>query len=355
MREWLAATVVWAFAGVAIAQPSQATREALQLYPKAALAMGMDGRVELTCERSSRLELHDCRVFVETPAGEGFGAAALAASAMSPPNPDVTAPPAKDVFVEYLFCARPTAAVTPDPREPQHLIVPATIDRRPTDAEIAAAFPAAAKAAGVPGATVSLSCRVTPDGALVDCRAPFVYPPTEGFGDAALSLVPLYHATPASRDGKPVPVTAGFTLTFGAPTPLPPARRAPPSSDCARRGAGDAAVAVAATPPPPPPPPGLGLPPPRIIASPQRISGPSADDVQRVYPRAALRAGVGGEATLRCTITPAGQLADCAVQDEDPPGQGFGPAALKLAAMVTYAPIPAPMPHPIRFKFVPKN
>jgi len=40
---------------------------------------------------------------------------------------------------------------------------------------------------------------------------------------------------------------------------------------------------------------------------------------------------IEGTATLGCRLTPEGALADCQVVDENPPGQGFGEAALRLA------------------------
>jgi TonB family protein len=58
---------------------------------------------------------------------------------------------------------------------------------------------------------------------------------------------------------------------------------------------------------------------------------PMPEDLDKVYPQKALRLGVEGSATLRCTSRPDGTLADCAVAGESPAGYDFGAAALKLA------------------------
>ena len=50
----------------------------------------------------------------------------------------------------------------------------------------------------------------------------------------------------------------------------------------------------------------------------------------RVYPREAVRNGVEGIALVACMVSKEGEMANCAVEQEAPPGQGFGEAALKL-------------------------
>src|SRR5579884_1861153 len=58
---------------------------------------------------------------------------------------------------------------------------------------------------------------------------------------------------------------------------------------------------------------------------------PSMQQLQEVMPAGAMRAGVNGSATIGCTVTTVGTLRDCKVEAEDPPGMGFGDAALLLA------------------------
>ena len=55
-------------------------QELVRAYPRAALAARRSGRVLLRCRIGADSRLEGCRVVEETPAGEGFGAAALRAS-----------------------------------------------------------------------------------------------------------------------------------------------------------------------------------------------------------------------------------------------------------------------------------
>jgi hypothetical protein len=59
---------------------------------------------------------------------------------------------------------------------------------------------------------------------------------------------------------------------------------------------------------------------------------PIAEDrVHEAYPERALKTGVSGFAVIRCDAKPDDQLDDCAVDEESPPGFGFGEATLRLA------------------------
>jgi len=57
---------------------------------------------------------------------------------------------------------------------------------------------------------------------------------------------------------------------------------------------------------------------------------PSASDFARHYPRRALSAGVEGRVTLSCIVRNNYRL-NCSVASEDPPGVGFGQAAVRIA------------------------
>ena len=71
--------------------------------------------------------------------------------------------------------------------------------------------------------------------------------------------------------------------------------------------------------------------PPAVITSPSWIRQPSADQLMRAYPDRALRAEVGGLASLNCLVQPNGRVADCNLTSETPGGYGFGRAAEGLA------------------------
>lgn len=57
---------------------------------------------------------------------------------------------------------------------------------------------------------------------------------------------------------------------------------------------------------------------------------PSASDYDRHYPRRARRAGVEGRVELSCNVRRDRRL-DCNLVSEDPPGQGFANAAMRIA------------------------
>jgi TonB family protein len=56
----------------------------------------------------------------------------------------------------------------------------------------------------------------------------------------------------------------------------------------------------------------------------------TGEDLMRVYPHSAAHRGVEGMAMVVCSVTKEGEMADCAVEQEAPTGEGFGAAALKL-------------------------
>lgn len=67
--------------------------------------------------------------------------------------------------------------------------------RRPSAAQLAAAWPAAARQAGVRGKVV-MDCMVAYDGGLQDCKVVVETPADLGFGAAALGLAGHYQLTP---------------------------------------------------------------------------------------------------------------------------------------------------------------
>lgn len=81
-------------------------------------------------------------------------------------------------------------------------------------------------------------------------------------------------------------------------------------------------------------------PPPRptVITNPDWLHRPSGEDVAQYYPDRAQRMGVNGTATIGCTVTESGGLSDCSVEGEDPGGQEFGAAALKMAHLFKMRP-----------------
>jgi protein TonB len=83
----------------------------------------------------------------------------------------------------------------------------------------------------------------------------------------------------------------------------------------------------------PPPPPAE----PRVI-HPQWVRIPTAQELARYYPEAAMRRGVTGETTLSCLVGANGAVRDCRVLSETPAGYGFGEAAVKLSRFFRMSP-----------------
>jgi TonB family protein len=70
---------------------------------------------------------------------------------------------------------------------------------------------------------------------------------------------------------------------------------------------------------------------PSVITNPDWLRRPTGSEMAEFYPKAAAAARIEGHATLRCAVTASGDLADCTTANEEPLGQGFGEAALRLA------------------------
>ena len=60
---------------------------------------------------------------------------------------------------------------------------------------------------------------------------------------------------------------------------------------------------------------------------------PTGEDIVRVYPLSALRAGIEGDVVMHCAVTEEGLLADCVIAEEKPSGKLFGEATLKLSKL----------------------
>lgn len=76
----------------------------------------------------------------------------------------------------------------------------------------------------------------------------------------------------------------------------------------------------------------------RVIHDPSWLARPSAEQLTRFYPHAALDEGLSGQADLDCQVTAVGELTLCRVSRELPRGRGFGEAALKLSRIFRMGP-----------------
>lgn len=126
-----------------------------------------------------------------------------------------------------------------------------------------------------------------------------------------------------------------------APRTQPPFERGVSTPDVGPPGAGETGLAEeaptgteprsAAEPAPLPRPAG-------VIARPDWIQRPTAEEVARFYPQRALDRETEGMAVIRCTVTASGRVEGCAVVGQTPDSAGFGEAALKLARYFRMSP-----------------
>ena len=149
---------------------------------------------------------------------------------------------------------------------------------------------------------VGLRCRVVA-GALANC-VNTADVPTE-YVEAAIRAAAAARLAVQDSDGLP---TEGREITVQIGFPLP----------------------VAIDPPAAPPNPS-------VLTGMNWIARPAAADYARLYPPRAMDNGVSGRVVLDCLVDGQGALS-CAVVSEDPPGYGFGNAALRLAQSFRAAP-----------------
>ena len=212
-----------------------------------------------------------------------------------------------------VFLAAPVALLLAAPAAAQSA---ATWLDAPTAREVAAAYPAKAKAAGVGGA-VDLSCQVTATGALTFCTVLGEEPKGHGFGAAARMLARDMRVS-GVRKGDDVRVPVSF------------------AADVLK---GDGAL---------------------VARTPKWSAMPSAADFQATIPKSE-----GGpnevRVTLVCDVQTGGVLTGCVVDREAPAGQGFGQAVLALSSKFKVEPwsaeglptVGAKVRVPVRYELTP--
>ena len=162
----------------------------------------------------------------------------------------------------------------------------------PSVADIAAAYPARARAAKIGGA-VNLSCEIGRDLHPRDCAPLTERPGSYGFGVAAARLAEKMKVEGSEMIGKNVfiPVTFDPAVLSGTAT----------------------------------------------VTKPAWAQLPTPADFQATFPK--TQNGVNDvRVVLGCTVEAGGVLGGCAVAQETPPGQGYGEGALALASKFRVAP-----------------
>jgi protein TonB len=169
------------------------------------------------------------------------------------------------------------------------------------------------------------------------------------------------YVTPITRDPEP----GGFIMPLAPPPrPPPPKTDEPPPPRQVQSNPLRPHIPTIVTPDAPPPaleakpqpettqgsgpptltsdPPFVGEPPaqprPKVVTRPNWLKKPGASEFSRFYPESAMRRGVGGLATLNCTVAANGSIQACSVLDETPSEEGFGKAAVKLSRFFKMSP-----------------
>lgn len=279
-----------------VRRPSAATM--VGATPAAALRAGKDGKATIQCTVSVEGALKRCRVLSEEPAGFGFGQAAVALSSQFLMKPEIKNGKAVEVPVNiplyFPGAGDPTGShiAGTDTLERQRLVTNINWQTAPSYADVQAAYPAKAKNAKV-GGRASLQCKFADDNALGACTVLNEAPNGYGFGETAVKLAKSFRAAPRA-DGQSwkgqltlLPVTFPVGMVDGSSP---------------------------------------------NVTSVDWLARPRPEDFASSFPAAAKAKGVGtSRVVLRCMVSPAGRLADCAVRSEEPVELGFGQAALGLS------------------------
>jgi hypothetical protein len=198
----------------------------LVFYPAAARAAGVEGSAVIRCVHDEHMGVKNCVLVSETPAGQGFGAAAMAMAAKAPDNPklnfaDEPGKPPQDI--EIKFTQHPLE-IRPDITTVPHIVGRPAIVTAPSSAQIQAAYPERALADQIDG-KAAMDCYVTAEGKLASCRIAGELPTGYGFGQATLDLAGDFVMKPRTLDGEPaggalVRLGVNFTSATDPAAPL---------------------------------------------------------------------------------------------------------------------------------------
>lgn len=233
------------------------------LYPIEALEAGVSGKAVLDCFVAPAGLVHSCTVQSETPQGQGFADASLAAAyhyrfsrdvasdawetpvrlafvwdakavgAFLPPPPPLPLPLPP---LPVPATPRPPAVVIPAPSGPPpraDIITKPDWARVPAPEDFARYYPEAARAAGTEG-RVFVGCKVKPNGTLEACGVISESPAGAGFGDASLLVARLFKLKLRQTDGAPVNEGSTIRVPILWKLPAPPNQDGSPSA-CANK------------------------------------------------------------------------------------------------------------------------
>jgi TonB family protein len=261
------------------------------VWPAEAMRRGIGGAAKIECVVSAEGLLHDCDLLSESPAGIGFGGAALLLSRlfeMRPATRNGVAVAGASVVIPFKFY-KPDEPISPEATA--NILNEPVWAQAPTAAQVAAVFPTGQLSKAGFGFSVT-RCKFGAGGVLSNCATLSQRPEGAGFGDAAYRLMDHFKIDAA------VYPAGTFANTY---VDVPVLMR----------------------------PPGSG---PTEIPKPNWRRAFDHATVVSVFPAKALALHVtSGTAVLDCGVNQLGRLTGCAAVSESPPGLGFGDAAIKAS------------------------
>jgi TonB family protein len=258
----------------------------LGVWPTPALSRGLGGTALIDCVVNIQGVLTDCVTLSESPPGEHFGDAAIALTPQLLMNPALRhGQPTPSTATIPINFARGRAG-TIDPETTRTTVsASAAWLQAPSIADVAAAYPAKARAARLGGRTI-LTCELRRSGELKACATLAEEPRGKGFALAALALAKQFRGV-----AHPEPEVEIIQLPF--------------TFDPAMLGARP------------------------VIGRPQWVTLPSGEATGRAFQNLKID-GAAVRVVMSCTVQPLGTLGGCTVASETPPGSGLGAAALSL-------------------------
>jgi len=186
-------------------------------YPQSALFAQHDGKVHLTCDWNDQGAITTCLVKEETPAGQGFGDAAVAL-ALAKATVGTYVFPFKvtsggsgiDLVLNFHAAPSPCGMISPMVQDaPVKCVSYATLE------ELSDAYPARALDNDVEGSSV-VECTVTSEEGLVTCTNAGETPTGYGFGNATVKTVSRFLRLKARQADTPITgVKVRITLNYG--------------------------------------------------------------------------------------------------------------------------------------------
>lgn len=261
----------------------------LAVFPREAYRRGVSGEAVISCVVTEQGGLNDCVPVHESPAGMGFGAAAIALTPQFMMRPATLEgePAVSTIRIPVKF-----ATFGGGPALGRKRVLPGNVGwaEAPTFAEVAAAYPRKAQAERK-GGRATLACDMTSEGRLSGCSVVASSPVGYGFDRAAKTLAKrfVYPITTEEERDATRDLTVHLPITF------------------------DPGMIDQAEP---------------VVGKPTWAEIPKPEELRAAF--ADLKTAETARVMLQCAVEPGGSLSGCTVTSEQPAGVGLAAAAMAL-------------------------